>query len=494
MWLGASALSWASNPETTRTISIFHTTDLHGNIVPTKNYQNVPNLGGIARCATCIEQWRQENPHSLLIDCGDVYQGTVVSTASKGNLFMQLFNHMKYDAWVLGNHDLDWGPEATEKNLSLSDSDILTANLTVDGVPSGQLQGAWSKVKPWAMKEVGGFKIALIGLITPGLPYWLADAILGKASATDPLESLKKSLSEAKAAGADAILLLGHMGFRKEDDFANRVFECLRETQGIDAYIGGHTHQDQPSWDCHGVLCSQANYFGIHCGRIDLTFDLTTRKIVARHAATMLMDERFELHPEIMKMTESARNEADASLASVVGQVREPIAGSGRNSPLAQLFCRLFLESLAEEGIAADAAFHGTFDSGDLKVGPVTMADCWKMMPFDNFLTVFSVTPAQLIEIIQEDLAGGRSDRSLWPLTLVLDPEGNPAKVLKDGKPLADDARIRLAMNSYDAQSGGKRLMKLRDLVRSPQAERVTNQTSTLDALAAGFRRHESLP
>ncbi len=98
-WLGASALGVGGDK--TRTISIFHTTDLHGHIVPTQTYGGQPDVGGFARCASCIRQWRKETPDSLLLDIGDVYQGTAESLMNGGKLMIGLFNRLGYDAWPM---------------------------------------------------------------------------------------------------------------------------------------------------------------------------------------------------------------------------------------------------------------------------------------------------------------------------------------------------------------------------------------------------------
>ena len=112
-----------------RTVSIFHTTDLHGRILPTSTYEGLDDVGGLARCASCIRQWRQESPHSITVDVGDVVQGTAASLHSGGRLMIDLFNRLGYDAWSLGNHDFDWGPEKLEAMLERSASPVLTANV-----------------------------------------------------------------------------------------------------------------------------------------------------------------------------------------------------------------------------------------------------------------------------------------------------------------------------------------------------------------------------
>jgi 2',3'-cyclic-nucleotide 2'-phosphodiesterase (5'-nucleotidase family) len=285
-----------------KTISIFHTTDLHGRILPTSSYEGLDDVGGFARCASCIRQWRRESPHSITVDVGDVVQGTAVSMQSGGRLMIDLFNRLGYDAWALGNHDFDWGPEKLEVLLAASSAPILTANITRGGRPPGGLAGGWEKVRPWIIREVGGFRIGLIGLITPGLDFWLSAETLGGVEATDPAATLAATVKEVRDAGADAVVALGHMGWRFHDDYANPVRTVLRAAEGVDVYLAGHSHQNQPSWTLHDVLCSQASYYGIHCGRIDLTFDLDSRRLVDRRGFTLLMDDRFALDPLVIEM------------------------------------------------------------------------------------------------------------------------------------------------------------------------------------------------
>ena len=296
-WASTAALTGAAELGRARTVSIFHTTDLHGRILPTSTYEGLDDVGGLARCATCIRQWRKESPHSITVDVGDVVQGTPVSGRRGGQLMIELFNRLGYDAWTLGNHDFDWGPEKLETLLAQSAAPVLTANITRGDAVPGKFAGAWQAVKPWTVREVGGFRIGLVGLITPGLPFWLSPETLGGTAPLDPLAVLARSVAEVRGERVDAVVVMGHMGWRFNDDYANPVRTLLKDVKDVDIYLAGHSHQNQPSWMMHGVLCSQASYHGIHCGRIDLTFDLDTRKLVDRKAFTLLMDDRFALDP-----------------------------------------------------------------------------------------------------------------------------------------------------------------------------------------------------
>jgi 5'-nucleotidase / UDP-sugar diphosphatase len=436
-WLGASAAGIAAPNDRSRTISIFHTTDLHGHIRPTTTYAGIENVGGLARCATCIRQWRRESPDSLLLDIGDVYQGTAESLVNNGNLMIGLFNRLGYDAWTLGNHDLDWGPEILERNLSLSKPPVLTANIRVAGKAPGTLEGAWKNVRPWMMREVGGFRIALIGLITPGLPYWLPGKTLGDLAVAHPLEALRQAIAEAKSAKADAVVVMGHMGWRKEDDFANPVREILRLAPGVDVFLAGHTHQDQPSWKSSGVVCTQASYYGIHCGRVDLTFDLATRKLIDRRAYIVRMDQSFELDPAVMEMAEPDLKKASEQLSRKVATVTTTIKGTGGNNPLARLFCEILADALKRNQTPVDGVFHGTFGTGDLPAGDITVADCWKLLPYENLLVTAELSAGELIDILKEERRVQKSDRILWPFELKLNRAGEVVSFQHNGKPVA---------------------------------------------------------
>ncbi|MFM7034403.1 MAG: bifunctional metallophosphatase/5'-nucleotidase [Planctomycetia bacterium] len=482
-WLDPEAMLRADELGRARTISIFHTTDLHGHILPTSTYEGLDDVGGFARCATCIRQWRRESPHALTVDVGDVVQGTAASLRTGGRLMVDLFNRLGYDAWTLGNHDFDWGPEKLVGLLEASQSPVLTANVTQGGRMPGGFDGAWKNVRPWTIREVGGFRIALVGLITPGLAYWLPPERLDGVTAVDPVASLRAAMAEAKAEKPDAVVVLGHMGWRFNDDYANPVRELLRDAKDVDVYLAGHSHQNKPAWMLHGTLCSQASYHGIHCGRVDLTFDLATRKLVERRVYTLLMDDRYVCDPLVMQVSQPDLAASDEELARPVARVTREIPGTGRDSPLGRLLCESFASALARSGTPVDGVVHGTFATGPVPSGQLTVGGCWRIIPYENLLVTAELTGGELMDVLAEDANDAKSDRMLWPFEVRRDENGKPTAILREGKPVAADQRFAIAFNSYDAQSGGRRLMRLREILSKPSARRRTTTIDTRTAL-----------
>lgn len=474
-WLGAGLVGRAADERRGKTISIFHTTDLHGHILPTKTYDGLGDVGGIARCVTQIRRWKKELPDSLLVDIGDVYQGTPIGLNTSGKVMIELFNKLGYDAWALGNHDFDWGRGIVEGALGFSKCGILTGNLKIDGHLPGEATGVWEKVRPWAVKEVGGFRIGMVGLLTPGLPYWLTPATLGGVEVQNPVDSLRRSVDEMRAEKPDAIVVLGHMGWRTQDDFANPIREALRQVEGVDVFLAGHTHQDQPSWMTGRTLCTQASYYGIHCGRVDLTFDLESRKLIDRRAFTVLMDSRFDLDPVVVEIAKPELAKADQQMKRKVCTVKTEIPAEG----VAPLLCEAFSAALTKAGTPVDGVFHGTFGKAPITAGDKTVADCWVLLPYENGLAVADLTTADLVTVVAED----RGNRILWPFELELSPSGEVKKFLFKGEPVDPAKRYRIAFNTYDGQSGGQSLMRLSEILVRPESERQEPQVSTRQAL-----------
>ena len=178
---------------------------------------------------------------------------------------------------------------------------------------------------------------------------------------------------------------------------------------------------------------------------------------------------------------------ADEQLARRVATVKRSIDGTGRGSALANLLCETFAEALGRSKLPVDGVFHGTFATGDLAPGELTVADCWRIIPYENMLATAEVTARDLLAIVSEDAGDKRSDRTLWPFEVVRGDGGKPAAVRREGREVDPDRRLAIAFNSYDAQSGGRRLMKLREILQQPAAKLRTTSLDTRGALIEGL-------
>jgi 5'-nucleotidase / UDP-sugar diphosphatase len=485
-------------------ISILHTTDLHGHILPTADYNGNPDHGGLARCAAQIRRWRRQNPNSILIDVGDVYQGTDVSLRNKGELMIDLFNHLKYDVWIVGNHEFDWGIETFFSALQRSAMPVLAANTLVDGKPAGassDSQHPFAKIQPLIVKEIAGIKLAIIGVTTPGMPFWLRPEFTRGIEFQNPIEPVRRAIAKAKGEGADAIVLSGHMGLKMRtggDDFANTVMALTSEFPEAAVFIAGHTHQAIPSRLTNGVLFTQADHFGIHVGRVDLLFARNSKKLLHREAICELMDNRFHLDHVIVSRAKSQLAESDAVLSSPVGEVAETLRGRSRPglpSDVERLIGAAISEALVERNVSVDGVMHGAFDDRtSLVAGPKTLNDIWNLIPYENYIVTAQLSPEE-VKTVMEEVFTSHEKRNLLGFEVKTQGRGDDCRIvsmtLADGRPLDRNKKYIIAFNSFDSRSGGHHFMKLRSLLERPEANCVLHPVQTRDALIDYFQRHK---
>jgi 2',3'-cyclic-nucleotide 2'-phosphodiesterase/3'-nucleotidase len=493
----------ALNPDTV-CISILHTTDLHGHILPTADYNGNPDYGGLARCAAQIRRWRRQDSNSILIDVGDVYQGTDVSLRNKGELMIDLFNHLKYDAWIVGNHEFDWGIETFVNALQRSTMPVLAANTVLNGKPAGassDSQHPFAKIQPLFVKEIAGIKIAIIGVTTPGMPFWLAPQFTRGIEFQNPVEPVRRAITRAKGEGADVIVLSGHMGLKMRtggDDFANTVMALSYEFPEAAVFIAGHTHQAIPSRLINSVLFTQADHFGIHVGRVDLLFDRNSKKLLHREAICQLMDNRFHSDRVIVSRAKSQLGESESALASPVGELAETLHGRSRPgspSDVERLICAAIREGLMERNVLVDGVMHGTFDDrAGLMAGPKTLNDIWNLIPYENYIVTAQLSSEE-IKTLMEEVFTSHEKRNLVGFEVKTQGQGDNCRIvsmaLPNGQLLDRNKKYVIALNSFDSRSGGHHFMKLRALLERPEANCVLHPVQTRDAVIGYFQRHK---
>jgi 2',3'-cyclic-nucleotide 2'-phosphodiesterase (5'-nucleotidase family) len=266
----------------------------------------------------------------------------------------------------------------------------------------------------------------------------------------------------------------------------------------VAAFIAGHTHQAIPNRLANRVLFTQADHFGIHVGRVDLLFDRNSKKLLRREAVCELMDNRFDPDHVVLSRAASQLAESEASLAQPIGQLTETLHARGRHgrpSQIEKLISAAITETLAERSITVDAVMHGVFDvNAQLTEGPTTVNDIWNVIPYENLIVTATLSPDE-IKSVMEEMYASRESRSLLGIEVGVEGRGSDRRITSmtfpDGRKLERDRRYLIAVNSFDARSGGHHFMKLRALLDRPEANCVLHPVQTRDAVIDYFRRHK---
>ncbi len=266
---GVSLSSFTTVKE--RKITILHTNDVHSHIDPfPENHPRNPAMGGVARRANLIEQIRKEETNVLLLDAGDIFQGTPYFNYYGGELEFKLMSMMKYDLATMGNHDFDNGIDGFYAQLPHANFEFVSANYDFKNT---ELNGI---VKPYKIFIKEGIKIGIFGL---GVQLeGLVDKKLYKETVyNNPIEiatDISKTLKEVEK--CDLIICLSHLGFDyKNEQEKPSDIKLAAATQDIDLIIGGHTHTflDKPIIKTNKigkqVVINQVGAYGINLGRID---------------------------------------------------------------------------------------------------------------------------------------------------------------------------------------------------------------------------------
>jgi 5'-nucleotidase len=271
-------------------ITILHTNDTHSQIDPLPANDRNAGKGGVARRATLVKRIRKENPNTLLVDAGDVLQGTPYFNFYRGEVEYKAMSAIGYDAGTLGNHEFDNGVEALAAALKFANFDIVSANYDVKGTV---LEG---RVKPYVVKTVGGLRVGLFGLgisptalITPenfkGVTY--VDPVI---AARDVVKILREKERCA------LVVCMSHLGYSptpRRNEMAGD-WQVAAQVDGIDFIASGHSHlfMEQPAEQTQPcgakTLIFQVGKSGINVGRVDFTF--RTGKLIG--ATARLLDVR----------------------------------------------------------------------------------------------------------------------------------------------------------------------------------------------------------
>ncbi len=501
----AAIAAYAADPQPVH-VFVVGTTDMHGSYDSHHESKTAPAYGGLPLIAGYLNVLRANHGRVIVVDSGDLFQGTLESNFFEGEPVVKGYNALGYDAAAVGNHEFDYGPVgpdsiartanedplgALKKNAKAAKFPFLSANLTEKS--TGKTP-SWAK--RYTMVEANGVKVGIIGLSTPDTPAVTMSANVATLNFGDPVAATVTAAKELRAAGASAIVVIAHMGGRckvidlnpedssscETDQEAMRYLNALPKGT-IDAYFAGHTHSNIRHY-INGVATLQPSPFGREIAILDMTIDPSQHKVTKTEMAPLTM-----ICAQVYEHTETCDPKKAPAGAALVPKKLEgkPVA---EVTAVADLF-KPYLEQVAvkkneELGIRTTDRFKRAYyresplgdlltdamrtymkvdvaflNSGgiraDLPAGTILYQHMFDVSPFDNFPATIMLTGAQVKRMLEiTSIGGGRGILQTSGLHYTFDESRDADKpaaqrnrlvsvTLPDGKPLDPAALYRVA-------------------------------------------------
>ncbi|EOX1588836.1 bifunctional UDP-sugar hydrolase/5'-nucleotidase [Vibrio cholerae] len=462
-------------------VTILGTSDLHGHFMPWDYSADKLNLSGsLSQIATKVKTIRQEQPNVILVDAGDTIQGNFVETFKDEAIdpMMLGFNEMKYDVWVLGNHEFDFGLKVLNRSLTQFKGRSLAGNIQrPDGNPF--LPG-------YTIIERGGIKIGVIGMDTPMTQVFAEGTNrLEGMTFTNPTLEVQKIIKQIDPQ-VDAIVLVAHMGIENENDITNTgVTDIANGNPELDAIVSGHMHTLIDKAVVNGVIITEPDKYGRALSRIDLQFEEQNGKftLINKDSLTykikdITSDSKMEsLYEPYHKRLREMANREIAQLSGVNLVPENEIRGIPQVHVQDTGISALFQEASFFYAPKANViALQIDNDNAKLDVGSIKAKDiAYNYQYAGGEITVYQMTGKELKQYMEwsagyfnsvkpgdvtysfnpERRASKYSTNDFFAgVTYTIDltqPAGERITDLKfaDGTPVKDNSEIRLGMNSY---------------------------------------------
>ncbi len=273
---------------------VLHTNDTHSRMDPfPMDGGRFAGLGGAARRATLIRRVREANEHVLLLDSGDIFQGTPYFNFFGGEIEFRAMTAMGYDVATLGNHDFDNGVDGLVATLPEAGFEFVSANYDVGG---SALAG---HVEPWTVREFDGVRVGIFGLGIAFEKLVLASLHEG-VRYTDPITAARAACRELRAGGCSLVICLSHLGYEYRSSDRPSDLTLAEAVPEIDLILGGHTHTFLDEAVVFGqgrtgfTVVNQVGWGGMRLGRVDVTFD-GARQASGWAAAGYDIDDRLDV-------------------------------------------------------------------------------------------------------------------------------------------------------------------------------------------------------
>ena len=494
--LGLCLAVAAAAPAGTWSLIVGHSNDVHGGIDSSEatfmNPEFPPQLGGGASAARLIDQLRaiarQEHKGFLLLDTGDIFQGTLVGTKTKGDAVVRYMNEVGYEAWVLGNHEFDLGRAVPEGLMQQAEFAVLSANV-ID--TTGGVRRPFAR--PYLIRDYGVMKVGIVGITTCGTTRASFSENVKNLVFEPEVPTLAAYRDTLRALGCDVVIAACHLGLpfdrweasddvdRREQEgwkspFASNAMELARRVSGIDILFAGDIHVGyQEPWvdPVNHTPCFQGYGRGTNLLAVEFQFDLGTKKLPGwktfQDDGTLitLMSDRFPRERAIAQGIDTTAARVEQGYNEVIGEAVIPVTRTGEGE---SLLGNLIADAMRWK-LKGDLAL--TNKGGvrtDLPAGNITPHDVFNVLPFDNTLSAVTVTGRFMKELIEDKVAYGgsglyasghaRGDRPRQAARRARDDAWKSAA--SPASPIRD---YRLVTTDYllEGNSGMEKLVSLRD-------------------------------
>ena len=487
-----SAVSTAMAQEVN--IKILGTSDIHGRVVPWSYGADVEDKSGsYAQIATYVKDVRKNNKNVVLVDVGDAIQDNQVDVFAKDKKYYKdhpipkVLNEMNYDIFVLGNHEFNFGMKALDEILKDIKAKKLTANFY-------HKKNDKRYIDATTIIEKDGVKLGIIGLSTPMSAKFEEDTgNLKDMKFTSPTEEARTQVEKLKAKGVDAIIAVTHMGIDNENNIPDTgMRDVINAVDGIDVVIAGHMHKDVPSETIKNTLITEPHRYGTVVSEVDLTFDINDKKevkLVKKESKTVPV-KALEADKKIAEIYKPYHEKLRELNNVVIGQTENEMVPQETKHGVSAAFSKdtglsSFINDVEQHYSGADVVTFSfdhqkaRMDKGDIKKKDII----FNYRYAGGDVTVYEMTGKQLKEYMEwsanyfdtiqpgdteyrynaerkkskyvtYDIFGGVN----YKIDL-RNPKGSKIVdlTLADGKPVTDDMKLKVGMNSYRfAQLNGK--------------------------------------
>lgn len=487
-----SAVSTAMAQEVN--IKLLGTSDVHGRIVPWSYGADVEDKSGsYAQIATYVKDVRKNNKNVVLVEVGDAIQDNQIDVFAKDKKYYKdhpipkVLNEMNYDIFVLGNHEFNFGMKALDEILKDIKAKKLTANFY-------HKKNDKRYIDATTIIEKDGVKLGIIGLSTPMSAKFEEDTgNLKDMKFTSPTEEARTQVEKLKAKGVDAIIAVTHMGIDNENNIPDTgMRDVINAVDGIDVVIAGHMHKDVPSETIKNTLITEPHRYGTVVSEVDLTFDINDKKevkLVKKESKTVPV-KALEADKKIVEIYKPYHEKLRELNNVVIGQTANEMVPQETKHGVSAAFSRdtglsSFINDVEQHYSGADVVTFSfdhqkaRMDKGDIKKKDII----FNYRYAGGDVTVYELTGKQLKEYMEwsanyfdtiqpgdteyrynaerkkskyvtYDIFGGVN----YKIDL-RNPKGSKIVdlTLADGKPVTDDMKLKVGMNSYRfAQLNGK--------------------------------------